>query len=242
MREYPKAPITEAIIDLRVELPSGLDVNQLNEVHTGEEETYPVVEQLHTGYGHLQFGAQVSAAAGSQPVGFLFRSDDATQVYQARLDGFTMSRLAPYEKWETLRDEAHRLWNSYRATTNPARIVRLAVRYVNRLDIPLPIRDFKDYLRTVPEVSPDLPQGLSGYFMQIAVPLEDIKSLALINETIIEPAAPGVLSVVLDIDIFRTHDLPSSESAIWDFFEQLHVRKNDVFEACITDRARELFQ
>lgn len=242
MRQYPKAPITEAIIDLRVALPSGVDVNQLNEVYKGQESAYPVIEQLHTGYGQWQFGTQVSATAGSQPVGFLSRTEDGTQVYQARLDGLTVSRLAPYQGWAIFRTEARRLWDAYRLTVKPLRIFRLAVRYVNRLDLPLPIQDFKDYLRTVPEVSLDLPQGLSGYFMQVAIPLEDIKSLALINETIIEPAAPGVLSVVLDIDVFRTQDLLLDESAIWDFFEQLHVRKNEVFEACITDRARELFQ
>lgn len=242
MKPYPKAPITEAIIDLRVELPPDFNVTQLNKVHAGEEAANPMPEQLHTAFGQMRFGTQMSATAGSQHTGYLFRSEDGTQVYQARLDGFTMSHLAPYKNWETLRNEARRLWNVYRATTNPSRIVRLAVRYVNRLDIPLPIQDFREYLRTVPEVSPDLPQGLSGYFMQVAIPLEDVKSLAVINETMIDPAAPEILSVVLDIDISRTQDLPPDESGVWDFFEQLHARKNDVFEACITDRARELFQ
>ena len=78
--------------------------------------------------------------------------------------------------------------------------------------------------------------------MQLRIPQNDIKSFALINETIVEPAGPGIASVVLDIDIFRTQELPSDEEEIWRFFEILHARKNDVFEACITDRARELFK
>jgi hypothetical protein len=35
--------------------------------------------------------------------------------------------------------------------------------------------------------------------MHLEIPLADIKSLALINETIIEPASQNVVSVVLDI-------------------------------------------
>ena len=175
-------------------------------------------------------------------MGYLFKSGDERQVFQGRLDGFTMSRLAPYECWETFRDEARRLWNVYRGAVSPQRVVRVAVRYTNRIDIPLPLRDFKDYLRTVPEVSTDLPQGLAGYFMRLDIPMEDIKSRCLLNEAIIEPAAPNVVSVVVDIDVLRTEALPTEEDEIWRFIEELRVKKNSVFEACITDKARELFQ
>jgi uncharacterized protein (TIGR04255 family) len=52
-------------------------------------------------------------------------------------------------------------------------ITRLVVRYINKIDIPLPVGDLKEYLRTFPEVSSDLPQGLSGYFLQLQIPQED---------------------------------------------------------------------
>jgi uncharacterized protein (TIGR04255 family) len=241
-RHYKKPPITEAIIDLRVELPPEIGLAELKNTHSGEEAAYPKVEPRHVAFGQMQIGAQVSATAGSQQIGYLFHSGDGKQIYQARLDGFAMSRLAPYESWNALRDEARRLWNVYRAAAKPSKITRLAVRYINRIDIPLPLGDFKEYLRTLPEVSPDLPQQLAGYFMQLVIPQEDIKSLALINETIIDPANQNVVSVVLDIDIFRTTEPPSNEKDIWDCFEQLRERKNEVFEACITVKAQELFE
>jgi uncharacterized protein (TIGR04255 family) len=241
-RYYKTPPITEAIIDLRIEAPSELLISNLSKAHEGQEATYPTVQERYVAFGQMQVGPQVSATAASQHIGYFFRSDDGKKIYQARLDGFTMSRLAPYENWNTLRDEARRLWDIYRSVAKPSKVTRLAVRYVNRIDIPLPLRDFKDYLRTIPEVSPDLPQGLKGYFMHLEIPQDDINSLALINETIIEPARQDVVSVVLDIDIFRTADLPSEDEGIWAFFEELRYRKNRVFEACITDEARELFQ
>lgn len=240
-QHYPKPPITEAIIDLRVELPSNSDVEQLKKAHDGK--AYPEVKPLRTATGHLEVGKQVSTTATSKQIGYWFRSaNGGHQIYQARLDGFTMSRLAPYERWQPFRDEARRLWNVYKAAVDPQRVVRLAVRYINRIDMPLPLDDFKDYLRTCPEVSGDLPQGLAGYFMRLQMPLDDIQSLCLLNEAIIEPAAPNVVSVALDIDLFRTANLPDDDEAIWGVLEQLRARKNSVFEACITDRARELFR
>lgn len=241
-RHYRKAPITEAIIDLRVELPPDFSAAELMKAHEGQKVAYPTVQEAFSAFGQIQVGPQVSATAGRQHMGYLFQSEDTKQVYQARLDGFTMSRLAPYENWDALRDEARRLWDVYRSVANPSKVLRLAVRYVNRIDMPLPVKDLKDYLRTVPEVSPDLPQELSGYFMQLSIPMEDIKSLTVINETIIESASQNVISVVLDIDIFRNVDLPADEESIWAFFEELRYRKNDVFEACVTDKARELFE
>lgn len=241
-RHYPNAPITEAIIDLKVELPSGVTVADLEKVQAGQEEAYPTKQDRNLFMGKMQVGKQVSASASSEHLGYLFKSADEKQIFQARLDGFTMSRLAPYECWETFRDETRRLWDAYRGVVNPEKVVRVAVRYVNRIDMPLPLGDFSDYLRSVPVVSADLPQALAGYFMRLAIPLEDINSRCLLNQAIVEPAAPDVVSVVLDIDVFRTEDLPEDEADLWEFIEELRHRKNAIFEACITDKARELFQ
>jgi len=231
------------MIDLRVELPEGTGVNELEKVHQGLESAYPARKDRILNEFQGQFGDQgAAAAARSIHVGFLFISRDEKQIFQARLDGFTMSRLAPYERWEPFRDEARRLWDVYRSVAKPTKLTRLAVRYINRLDLPLPVADLKDYLRTVPEVSSDLPQNLAGYFMQLRIPQEDVNSLLLVNQAIIDPAKPGVASVVLDIDVFRVDELPTNETGIWEFLEQLRVRKNDVFEACITNKARELFK
>ena len=239
---YPNAPITEAIIDLRVELPRNVGLDRLQRLQEGEKAAYPHSEQLNVALGKMQVGPQVTTSATTRAVGFLFRSTDLKQVCQVRLDGFTMSRLTPYERWEPFRDEARRLWDVYRKAVEPCEIGRVAVRYVNRIDIPLPIGDFGEYLRTVPEVSSDLPQGLAGYFMHLVIPLSDINCLCVLNEAIVEPTAANVVSVVVDIDVFRTANLPDDEDGLWSLFEELRVRKNSVFEACITDKARELFK
>ena len=241
-RHYPKAPITEAVIDLRVLPSSALSVGDLAKVREEEGAAYPTMHELNTMQGQMLFGTEVSASAHKEHVGFLFRSSDGTKIHQAHVNGFSMSQLAPYPHWDEFRSEARRRWNIYCSVAKPAKIVRAGVRYINRIDIPLPLNDFGDYLQTGPHLSPHLPQGLSNYFMQLEIPLENIKSLATINETIIQPAKPDVVSIVLDIDIFRTDELPDSDDGVWAFIEQLREVKNDLFEACITDKARELFQ
>jgi uncharacterized protein (TIGR04255 family) len=242
-RHYLNAPITEAIIDLRVQPRTGLKLEELEQVVSGEEFAYPKRDGMFEVVGKMEVhsGVSASASVGQTQTGFKFTSDDAKHIWQSRRNGFTFSRLAPYESWQPFRDEACRLWTRYRKQFEPLSIVRLAVRYINRIDIPGDGIELKDYFRTSPEVSEDLPQRLAGFFMQLRIPQEDLQGQLLINQTIVPPANEGVVSVVLDVDLFRSDDVPNDEPGIWRFFEELHVRKNEVFEACITNKTRELF-
>ncbi len=239
-QHYPKAPITEAVIDLRVNLPEKIVLGNLLEAYAEEKDRYPRRSKHFVFEGKMSAGELVAASASQKEVGHVFMSQDGHQVFQAGLDGFSFSQLASYDRWETFSGEARRLWGIYRSMAQPELIKRLAVRYINRIDIPLPVKDFKDYLRTLPEVSPEMDQGLSNFFMKLQIPRPEIKSTLVIQEAIIPPPNPSVVSILLDIDLYREVDVPNEETKIWDFFEDLRKSKNQVFEACITDQVRGL--
>ncbi len=240
---YARAPITEAIIDLRVEPVEGLVLAELESCRDGESETYPTKTNLIRAIGQLTLAEpseSIVHSANSEQIGFLFKSADEKQIFQVHREGFTLNRLAPYLGWEALRDEAHRLWKIYRERTKPRRVTRIAMRYINRFDFPGTGIDLKDYLRTSPEVSPQLLQPLASFLMQLAIAQPEIKATLLLSETALLPPAPNISSIALDIDLFRTDDLPADEAKLWQLFEDLRRRKNEIFEACITDKTREL--
>lgn len=239
-KHYSRAPLTEALLDIRVELPSEVGLSSLAKVQVGQEDDYPKREACFIVHGQMSVGSEVGASAKQTSNGYRLISKDNRQIFQVRLDGFTFNRLAPYETWESFRDEARRLWNIYRSIAGPKNITRIAVRYINKLDLPLPFTDFKDYLRTVPEVSPGMSQGLSGYFMQLQLPQVDLNAMVILNQALIPPPAPNMVSVLLDIDLYGESDLPSDEQGLWERFELFRIRKNKVFEACITDRVRRM--
>ncbi|NJM68584.1 MAG: TIGR04255 family protein [Acaryochloris sp. RU_4_1] len=195
---YSKAPIIEAVIDLKVKPPSEESISALENLAIGYSERRP----LMTLQGQIQGGQSVAATASQAQTGYQYISEDQKQIFQAQQDSFTFSRLAPYQDWISFCDEAKRLWDIYVAAINPESISRVAVRYINRLDLPLPLNDFKDYLQTVPEVSPGLPQGLSNFFLQLEIPQEDLSGTLVLNETLIPSSSSDLISVVLDIDLF----------------------------------------
>lgn len=238
---YSHAPITEALIDIQVRLPQEAGLDNLAHVGSSIQAEYQKRDDVLVFQGQMIAGISVGAIASQSHLGYRFFSNDEKQILQARLDGFTFSRLAPYDCWQTFRNEAKRLWSIYQSLTRLEAIARLTVRYINRLDIPLPMGDFKDYLRTFPEVSSDLPQGLSGYFMQLQIPQESPATVLIINQALVSPPTPKFVSILLDLDLFLEKDIPNDEIGIWNILEKMHEQKNKAFEACITDRTRELF-
>jgi uncharacterized protein (TIGR04255 family) len=49
------------------------------------------------------------------------------------------------------------------------------------------------------------------------------------------------VSMVLDIDVFRTEQIPGRDNDLWTCIDAVRPLKNTIFEACITDEARRLF-
>lgn len=186
---------------------------------------------------------EVTHSASAEPFGYLCLSADRKAIVQPRVNGFVFSKLRPYDRWTTFRDEARRLFEMYREEFGEPAISRVAIRTINRLDIPLdgPI-DFKDWIRTGPEISPDLPQAIAGFLMQVQQPYDDLSAHCVITETLVPPEVPNTLAVILDIDLFRTTEIPQNLEELWSLFGDLRAKKNEIFLGCITDRMKETFK
>lgn len=241
---YSRAPITEAIIDLRVEARKDLTLTELERCQAGEEDAYPKKAIHKRAVGQIQLGGPegFSHTGSAEEIGFIFTSADDKQLFQVHPDGFTMNRLGPYPGWKAFRDEARRLWNVYRECARPHKVLRMAVRYINRLDLPRQELDLKDFLKTWPEVSAEIAQPIESFVMQLAIPQNDIRGTLRLAEALVASPGPDTISVALDIDLFRTENVPGNEEEMWGLFEDLRHRKNKVFEACITDKTRELIR
>jgi len=244
---FPNAPITEALLDIRVKLPGQTDLEKLATFHDAIKQQYPSKQERLAWRGHVEIKAspvpEVSQSAAGGPDGYLFTSGDGRHVVQARLDGFTFSRLKPYDKWTTLRDEAKELWQRYVQIASPDTVTRIALRYINRIEIPLPMRDFKDYILTTPEIAPDLPQGLESFFMRLVIPDPKGQAVAIVTEAV-EPVdeAHKRLPLIFDIDVFRAVAFNVQDNSMWETFEYLHDLKNEIFFKSLTPKAKELFR
>lgn len=243
-RHYSRAPITEAVIDVRL----GFDgishhcpaIADLDDLGNSFRDAYPSKRMLWAVQANIEADADGNSTVNREAIGISRRTADARQIVQLRRDGFTFSRLKPYENWDRFRDEARRLWSSYRETVFPAQVKRIAVRYINRFDLPLERSELKDYFNFYAEYPSELPQRMLDFLVRVTIPLDDISAAAHLTQALGPLEQLDVASIVFDIDVYREVDVPQSEEAIWGYFETLRVKKNELFESCILQPAREL--
>ena len=82
---------------------------------------------------------------------------------------------------------------------------------------------------------------ISGFFSQLQIPQPDISAMLVLHEAIVPPPTTEVVSILLDIDLFKSTNLPETDGEMWDLFDTLRIRKNEIFDACITDATKRLF-
>lgn len=246
VRHLNNAPITEAIIDFRVKLPSEFKVEAFLELKKTIGDRFPNVQERKLFSGQLRFNKgepQPPSAEHHGVQGYFFRPEADKKVAQFRIDGFTFSRLKPYTYWEEMFGEAKELWGMYSGIAQPEAVTRLAVRYINHINIPLPIDDLSDYFTASPKAPDDIQGVIRSFLSKVVVYDREIDVATNIVQALEKSTKPDKhITVVLDIDSFKTGDFNVSNGEMWDIFANLRNIKNQVFFNSITDETVRLFE
>lgn len=241
-RWLASAPIREAVLDLRTHVvPDDLEptLKQLAESLDG----YQDPERLRLFEGNVQIPPDGEPEAVFQRLkGFRVSSDDETRVVQFKVDGFAFSRLTPYTNWDDVADEARELWERYARAVEPDTVTRIAVRYINHIRLPHPIREIDEYFTSLPRLPEALPQVLSSFLTRVTIFEEEQQFSAHVSHALVDDIDPDRLGVLLDIDAFRQGVLEPDADELWETFESLRAFKNLIFFESITERTAEMFE
>jgi uncharacterized protein (TIGR04255 family) len=241
-RLYARAPIVEAIIDFRVRQNPAVSLNVLRDGFREEARKY--TQMLESVEIVTELKLDGGETTVKTPVGFMYRSERTPYVLQTQLKGFTLSRLAPYEKWSLFLAEAQRLWAIYRQVASPLGMERLAVRYMNRFDLSLPVLDLARFFT----VRPEAPEGGLGgtttaFLLQLRLSINEPNAQLVLNQALVPAQKKDHLGILLDLDSFQTRDGDQLEDeSLWGLIDRLHDKVEETFEACITEETRRLIQ
>ncbi len=243
---YPNAPIVEAILDIKFKLPEGEDsLKKLEKFQKTIEDRFPKKTIRRTQKAGLQFSSEKAftvTPSSSEILGYISNDPIEDRTVQARLDGYTYNKLKPYDKWDVFREEGRELWNLYLDIVQPEKIERIALRYINRIEVPMPMNSFEEYFKTFPQLATGLPQTLSHFFIQFVIPCDKISAYARVTLTVEKPTNDKKLPIIFDIDVFRDVIYVDNKEEIWEDFEKMRAFKNDVFFKSITAKTEELFK
>lgn len=238
------APITEALIDIQVRFHKPPTSETLLLVANSIKDEFPLREERHKATLSFNISTQESeSSVVKDPDGFLLRTEDKKYAAQIMHDRFSFSHLAPYKDWATLSERADKIWSVYRDTTKPDRIVRIAVRFINRLLMPIPIEDFGDYFTKPIEIPDALPQGLANYMTRMVIPEPETNLIATVQQVLDGTAIDNQLPIIFDIDTFKAVDLAADDNeAISSTLNSLRDYKNRIFFRNLTQKAIDLYK
>ena len=240
----PNAPITEALVDIRCKLPKGFNLDQFKSIGSKITREYSIEKTMKFHETKIDVKDREQSVTTHDKInGYRYESSNGTKIVQLRDDGFTFNRLKPYKNWDEVRDEALQLWNYYKELVQPVFISRIAVRYINNLNIPMPIIDFRDYLTCPPEVPEGLPQGIISFFYRVVIPAPDPRITAIITQAL-EPKVDfkDNLPIILDIDVIKFTPDGFLEEDILAILEKLRNFKYQIFFKSITKKLLETYQ
>jgi uncharacterized protein (TIGR04255 family) len=184
-------------------------------------------------------------AAIKQELGKRISSDDLTQIVLLGASNFAVSQLAPYPGWEVFFERFSRDWALWKRTMGYRKVVRVGVRFINRIDVPRTNDDTTideaDYLNVYPHLPSSL-RPFTGYAVQAQLRLHDIGCGLIINSGAVPSPLIGYNSYLLDFDISMEPEPPQRDEDIYELLNRIRVTKNQVFELCVTDRAKEIFR
>jgi len=241
--EFPllaHAPIVEAVIDFRAKPSVPCDQAQFETYFKIEFQGFPTIQIQNLLNYHLNAGPgdqPEPAQASKSWQGLVLKSSDQLRVAQCQRDGFSFSRLKPYDQWETFVEEALSLWNKYASLTKPPEIQRLGVRFINRIVIRPEWPLLGDYLI-------DAPQSLAGMGLPLVNFLhnntfEVPEHNYFINLNLALQPSDGTNpspAIIVDTDVATTNTLNLTENKLESKLEEMRWLKNKFFFASLTKK------
>jgi uncharacterized protein (TIGR04255 family) len=241
---YKRPPITEAVIALT--FSEAIEARDLDKADSNFGRLYP----HHQDARNLNVQVLMPPTSNLQPdttinkdeIGHRRSSDDQTQIVILWPTLFVFSQLAPYPGWDDFLGRFVRDWALLKKIVGYRKISRVGVRYINRIDIPITgeVTHYEEFLNLYPQI-PDKLGPVFAYGIQTQLSFPEIDGRITINSASVPSPLLDNASFIFDQDLYKESNIPQVEEGLYKLLNEIHVKKNAVFEACITDRARELF-
>jgi len=237
-----RSPIIEALVDIRAEVAQPISVLQaLAEEFRAD---FPKTKESRIVKAELKVEGGRLVAPQALDLGLqglqLFNADDSLAV-QFKLDGLTVNNMKAYIGGEQLIDRTLALWRVFASRAQVTSTSRIAMRYINKLELPFaPGDDFRRFLTTSPELPDEVPKNLSE-FLTRAVAHEDMLNGPVIIVTQSLMATGGKPAVVIDLDAFKIGEFSADPDFLAGVLQELRALAKRAFFSLITEETARLY-
>ena len=249
-RRYRNPPIEEALCEFRFKPGQAWDLTipgklqaALGEEYVGKPQEQRVVQVGLQVQGdkpsNLQLGeglARVQLVTG-----------DGKRMVGVGHDVLSIHMLRPYQDlreperggWEEFRPRIETALETYSEVAHPMGVLRVGIRYINKIVIPEGKVEVEEYLKCALPVVNGLPDDLTNFMSRVDYTYGDDVRIVLSQGSIDAP--PDYVSFLLDLDVIWENPQAVDRDLALKIVNDLRDRERVAFEAVITDKARESF-
>lgn len=246
-RVYRVDPIQEALCEIQFRSPTrgwavipGQLYERLRTIFPSEPELegQPQALQLKGPGGPA---AEITLSQG--PAGVRLQSEDGTRRLRIREGALSVHALAPYPQWPAFSSMIRSVLEVFEdVASEDLDVARIGVRYINRVMEPTNPTEISEFFVVAPLAFPGVDVTLHNFLGRTEHQVGDDPTRKLIATFASTQSGEGRPAFMLDLDLIAEQlDGVTDVESIMSVAQSLRDTEREVFEASITDKAREAF-
>ena len=239
-RRYRKPPITQAICEFQFISDKTWDWTIPGLIYPKISNEFPVKQQEQafevTVAPQQQMVQRFSTALSKMQ----FLNTDKTAMVQIGPDLLGINVQAPYPGWPNFFKLISEQFRIYLEVASPKGFKRIGLRYINQIEFSSQGIETTKYFRYYPYLPEDIEQKHGPFTMRVLHPSDDGRDVLTVSFANVVPSVNLMYVLDLDCSLIQSGTVQLSDGLAW--VEHAHTKIENMFEACITDDLRALFE
>lgn len=240
-KKYKNPPVVEAVCEFRLTQDTAWDMTVPGLIYERLRDEFPEREQRVVSEMELTQGAEGIQQHIRTSERVVLSTKDKRMLIQLGARLLVINVLKPYPSWQEYKPRVQKAWNSLLATVEVRGVERVGLRYINLIKASSSDAKLSDFFQFYPFVGDKLPQRMASFIMGAEFPYEDDRDRCRVQLAPL-PASAGETTFLLDIDYFLNRSRGVEVENALEWVEKAHERIEDIFEGCITNRLRAVFE
>lgn len=233
-KRYKNPPITEAVCEIKLTPDSKVDFTVPGLLYEKLKGEFPLKET-----GSIEIGGRTLTELA------VFLTEDKTTSVRvgSKLPVLSVIRQKPYPSWKEFKPHIEKAYNELKALEGVEikGIHRIGLLYVNLIEIPSKSVNLGDYFEYGLNLGGRLPKEIRSFLAGSDFSFFEGRDVCRVQLASAVPSNPEHFSVRLDLDYYLAKPQAVSPEEVLKWVENAHQKVEELFEACITDKTRELF-
>lgn len=241
-RVYEQPPLIEALCEIYFTSAKPWDVTVHGIAYEKVQKEFPLKKNIPT----LSLELRPTPSGVEQKVGPAtprthFFSKDEKRVIQLAPNLLVVNQLKPYTSWDKFKPMILDAFRVYDEVAQPDAIQRVGLRYINSVEFKAEPVELEQYFNFYPHLAPGLPQSHGPFACRVEIPYSGEKDQLIVTLASTEPGTPDVIPIALDLYYVLVNPEGFAKTSLPDWIENAHSVVETAFEACTTDKCKDLF-